>query len=212
LHKLGAEMVTGTDVAEVGFDGASSQFEAVAGDGRRWRSDRLVLAAGIGNARLAPQVGLVAPVETTRGQILVTERLKPFLHYPMNGLRQTDEGTVQIGGTNEDVGLDDSTTPDKIKLIAQRAVDKFPALARARLVRAWGALRVLTPDGYPIYDASTEFPGAYVATSHSGVTLAAAHAMQIAPWMCGLAQGSPQLDIFKGGRFADPNRTFVREH
>lgn len=211
LHQLGAEIVTGTDVAEVRFDPASGQFETTSTSGERWKSDRLVLAAGIGNARLAPQVGLRAPVETTRGQMLITERVKPFLHHPMNGLRQTNEGTVQIGSTSEDVGLNDATTPDKIKLIAQRAVDKFPALASARLIRAWGALRVLTPDGYPIYDASTECPGAYVATSHSGVTLAAAHSMVIAPWMCGVAQTSPSLEVFKGDRFADPTKSFIRE-
>ena len=211
LNLLGVEIITGIDVAKVRYDAGKGEFETISTKGDRWKSDRLVLAAGIGNARLAPQVGLLAPVETTRGQILITERVKPFLHFPMNGLRQTNEGTVQIGGTTEEVGLDDTTTPDKIKLIAQRAVDKFPALARARLVRAWGALRVLTPDGYPIYDASTTCPGAYVATSHSGVTLAAAHSMVIAPWMCGVAQASPSLEVFKGGRFADPTKSFIRE-
>jgi glycine/D-amino acid oxidase-like deaminating enzyme len=212
LKQFGADIVTGIDVADIRYDSAVGQFEAIASDGQRWKSDRLVLAAGIGNARLAPQLGLLAPVETTRGQLLITERLKPFLHYPMNGLRQTNEGTVQIGSSTEDVGLDDRTTPDQIRAIAQRAVDKFPALARARMVRAWGALRVLTPDGYPIYDASTTCPGAYVATSHSGVTLAAAHSSVIAPWMCGLAQASLDLDVFKGDRFADPNKRFIREH
>jgi glycine/D-amino acid oxidase-like deaminating enzyme len=211
LHQLGAEVITGTDVAEVSYDSRCRQFEAISTKADRWKSDRLVLAAGIGNAKLAPQVGLRAPVETTRGQLLITERVQPFLRYPMNGLRQTNDGTVQIGGTTEKVGLNDATTPDKIKLMAQHAVDKFPALAKARLVRAWGALRVLTPDGYPIYDASTEYPGAYVATSHSGVTLAAAHSMVIAPWMCGVAQPSPSLEVFKGARFADPNKRFVRE-
>ena len=211
LHKLGVDVITGTDVAEICFDRTDGKFRAIAKDGQSWKSDRIVLAAGLGNAKLAPQVGLRAPVETTRGQILITERIKPFLHYPMSGLRQTNEGTVQIGGTTEKVGFNDATTTEKIKLIAQNAVAKFPALAQARLVRAWAALRILTPDGYPIYDVSTDCPGAYVAACHSGVTLAAAHSMVIAPWMCGLAQASPVLDVFKGARFADPNKSFRRE-
>ena len=42
---------------------------------------KVVLAAGNGNARLAPLVGLRAPVRPQRGQILVTEKLAPFLNY-----------------------------------------------------------------------------------------------------------------------------------
>ena len=57
----------------------------------------------------------------------------------------------------------------------------FPALAAARVVRAWAALRVMTPDGFPIYEQSTVHPGAFVATCHSGVTLAAVHAYALAP-------------------------------
>ena len=38
----------------------------------------------------------------------------------------------------------------------------------------------MSPDGLPIYDQSREFPGAFVASCHSGVTLAAAHAERYA--------------------------------
>ena len=43
------------------------------------------------------------------------------------------------------------------------------------MVRSWAALRVMSEYGYPIYDRSVVFPGAAVASCHSGVTLAAAH-------------------------------------
>ena len=39
----------------------------------------------------------------------------------------------------------------------------------------------MSPDGFPIYEESSEFPGAFVVTCHSGVTLAAAHALKLAP-------------------------------
>ena len=64
--------------------------------------------------------------------------------------------------------------------IAARAVRMFPHLERARIVRAWGALRVMTPDSYPIYAQSQRCPGAFVAVCHSGVTLAAAHVLYLA--------------------------------
>jgi glycine/D-amino acid oxidase-like deaminating enzyme len=58
---------------------------------------RVVLSAGLGNARLAPQVGLSTPVRPNRGQILITERVERFLHYPTPYVRQTDNGSLQLG-------------------------------------------------------------------------------------------------------------------
>jgi len=42
---------------------------------------------------------------------------------------------------------------------------------------------VMAPDGLPIYEQSGDFPGAFVATCHSGVTLAATHAMRYAKFV-----------------------------
>lgn len=141
---------------------------------------KVVLAAGHGNSALAPSLGLNAPISAQRGQILVTERLRPFLALPGSGLRQTADGTVMIGVSKEDTGLDDSTTADAGALMAARALRILPDLARARLVRTWGGIRVLTPDHAPVYDESESCPGAFIATCHSGITLAAAHATDLA--------------------------------
>ncbi len=59
----------------------------------------------------------------------------------------------------------------------------FPFLRDVRIVRHWGALRVMAPDGLPIYEQSRDYPGAFVATCHSGVTLAAAHALRYAEFV-----------------------------
>jgi glycine/D-amino acid oxidase-like deaminating enzyme len=167
------------------------------------RARRVVLAAGLGNAKLGPLVGLRAPVRANRGQILVTERLKPFLPFATNKARQTSEGTVQLGSTEEDVGLDDTTTMEGMRGLAGRAVMTFPLLARARLVRAWGALRVMTPDSFPIYEESSTCPGAFLVTCHSGVTLSAAHAMSVAPWIAGYGAMPAGIKAFSASRFGD---------
>jgi glycine/D-amino acid oxidase-like deaminating enzyme len=162
---------------------------------------RFVLAAGLGNARLAPLVGLRAPVAPVRGQIMITERLPPFLPYPTSLIRQTDEGTVQIGESQEpEAGFDDGTRPDVLAGMARRAIRLFPRLRPARVVRAWGALRIMTPDALPLYEESRSHPGAFVASCHSGVTLAAAHHGIIAPWIAG--KGGPGLaEDFHAERF-----------
>jgi len=212
LKMKGADIISGVDVVAVSQDPGTGKFTARSRDGQSWNSDRLVLAAGIGISELAPQVGLHAPTRPTRGQVLITERLKPFIPYPTNKARQTKEGSVQIGSTSEDVGLDDRTTPDKISWLAERAVDTFPALKDVRLVRAWGAIRPLTPDGYPVYQSSTTCPGAYAVICHSGVTLAAIHAYVIGPWAGGITPSPPNFEGFHSDRFLDPNASFTHDH
>ena len=149
-------------------------------------AEKVVLAAGLGNALLAPMVGLAAPVQPNQGQVIALERVPRFLALPLSTIRQTDEGTVLIGDSHQDRGFDESHGADILATMAARAVRVFPALAAARVVRAWAALRVMTPDGFPIYEQSAEHPGAFVAACHSGVTLAAVHAYALAP---GVAAG-----------------------
>lgn len=174
-------------------------FEIVLQDGCL-KTGKVVLAAGLGNKVLAPPLGLHAPVEPNRGQVLVTERLKPFIHYPTGHVRQTGEGTVQLGDSKEDVGLDTGTTAEEIGKIAARAIRMYPVLEKVRLIRAWGALRVMTPDGYPIYQQSAQYPGAYVVTCHSGVTLGAVHAGPLVDWL--LDQDTEiSLEAFSADRF-----------
>jgi glycine/D-amino acid oxidase-like deaminating enzyme len=144
-------------------------------------ADKVVLAAGLGNAALAPMVGLAAPVQPNQGQIIVLERLPRFLAVPLDTIRQTDEGTVLIGDSQQDRGFDDSCGIDVLAAMAARAARVFPALGSARVVRTWAGLRVMTPDGFPVYEQSAAHPGAFVASCHSGVTLAAAHAYALAP-------------------------------
>lgn len=169
-----------------------------------YRAERVVLAAGLGNRDLAPFVGLHAPVAPNRGQVLVSERVVPFLHFPTLNVRQTDEGTVQFGDSMEEVGFNDLTTTHVLADIARRGVRAFPMLSQVRLVRMWAALRVLSPDGFPIYNESEAHPGAFVVTCHSGVTLAAAHAMRIAPWTLG-APMPEEVTTFSADRFKHGN-------
>ncbi len=120
------------------IDSAPGEFTVVT-PGQRFTAPRLVLAAGLGNRPLGEQVGLHAPVAPNRGQVLVSERVRPFLDYPTINVRQTDEGSVQLGDSMEEVGFNDLTTTDVLARIAQRGVNTFPLLADVRLVRAWGA-------------------------------------------------------------------------
>ncbi len=152
----------------------------VATDRGTHTAPKVLIAAGNGSGALARQVGLDVPVRPQRGQMMVTERFPPILPLPAGGIRQTGEGTFQIGATKEEVGFDISTSVDAAATMAREVVRALPFLGRARLVRQWSALRVMTPDGHPIYAQSESHPGAFVALCHSGITLAAVHAEMLA--------------------------------
>ena len=165
------------------------------------RAAKVALAAGNANMRLAPMVGLQAPMRPERGQIVVTERLRPFLHYPVVTLRQTDEGTVMIGDSKEESGDPSGLTLGVSATEAARAVRMFPLLAGANVVRTWSAIRVMTQDGFPIYDQSERHPGAFTVCCHSGVTLCANHALSIAPMIARGELDRTLLAPFSARRF-----------
>lgn len=152
--------------------------------------ERLVLAAGLGVSELAQKIGLDVPIRPERGQIIVTQRAQPLFPLPMNGFRQTQEGSILLGYSKEDVGLDDATSIPVTARIASNALRVFPQLAALRVVRTWAGLRTQSPDSYPIYASSSDCPGAYAVTCHSGITLTAAHARVIPQWV--LDGGTPE--------------------
>ena len=134
------------------------------------------------------------------GQIVVTERVRPFFAYVGNCLRQTTEGSILLGSSHGDKGYDDGTDVATAAGLCKTALRVFPQLADATIVRMWSSLRVMTPDGLPIYEESSRYPGAFAATCHSGVTLASVHAFDIGP---AIAAGVLPADVstFRSDRF-----------
>ncbi|WP_102959801.1 NAD(P)/FAD-dependent oxidoreductase [Mangrovicella endophytica] len=163
-------------------------------------AQKLILAGGIDNGRLASMVGLNVPLQHSKGQIVVTEKLAPFLAYPLGTLRQTDEGGVMIGDSEDTVDTSPRADPAINAVMVRRAIQMFPGLADVNMVRSWAGFRVKSRDGLPVYEQSAACPGAFVAVAHSGVTLAAAHALALAPQ---IAAGplSRELSPFSTARF-----------
>jgi glycine/D-amino acid oxidase-like deaminating enzyme len=203
LHKgfrdRGGHYLPQRRVEEIRRDGDG--FAVVSGH-ETMTADKLVLAAGLANREIGRFVGLDVPVSPLKGQILVTERAAIAFDRPTTFVRQTEEGSFMLGDSHEDVGFDISSTTDVMSDIAGRAIRSFPFLQRLRVVRSWAALRIMTPDGFPIYDESRTHPGAFAVSCHSGVTLAAQHALTVAPL---IAHGgfNERLGAFSAGRFID---------
>lgn len=197
VRRLGGVILNGKQVTDVR---KSDLFCITCADSTQVRAQKIVLSAGLGAMALGPKLGFKAPIRPQRGQVLITEKLPKLINRPSLVARQVDEGGIQIGATNEEVGLDDGVTLSGLSGLAAEAIAAFPVLAKAQLVRSWGALRILSPDGLPIYQQSTEMPGAYLVTCHSGITLAAAHARFLPQWL-EAADGAPDLEMFSEARF-----------
>jgi len=137
------------------IDARPNAFTVTAGGGR-YAAPRLVLAAGLGNKALAPLAGLDAPVRPVRGNIVVTERVAPVIPLT-HTIRQMPEGGLLLGDSYEEAGYDDFTSLTPLQAITERAVRTFPFLRDVNVVRTWAALRVMSPDGLPIYDQSATY-------------------------------------------------------
>ena len=179
-------------------------FDLTLANGDTNGADKVLLCAGLGAMKLAGQLGFQTKIRPEKGELLITEKLGDHLPFMSSTIRQVDEGGIQIGGTKADAGMDESETLAVMTSLACHAVRVFPALAKVRVIRAWGALRIMSPDGFPVYAQSREYPGSYLITCHSGVTLAALHASVLADWIENTS-AAPNLEAFDEHRFTFSN-------
>ena len=119
-------------------------------------------------------------------------------------IRQTNNGSYLIGDTHEHAGLNRDATTSIMAQLAARGVRIYPHLNNAKIVRAWGALRVMTPDGFPLYESSKIYPGAYNINCHSGISLAAFHAEELAQALLN-DRLSHEFSEFSSARFSKIN-------
>ena len=131
---------------------------------------RVVLAAGLGNARLAPMVGMNAPFVPGKGRSSRWNACRRFGCHSsrfVDPMRDRAAGRLAAGAW-----FDESVT---FTVLSDRgaAMRVFPFLRDVRAVRAWAALRVMSRDEFFRFRGMACVPGAFLATRHSGVTLAA---------------------------------------
>ena len=199
VKALGGKIRSNTIVKKT-VSNKNGGFSLTLANGKSISTEKVILCSGLGSMQLAGQLAFKTIIRPQKGELLITEKLGSELPFLSSTIRQVDEGGVQIGGTNADVGMNDSETLSDMIDLARHAVDVYPALSNLRVLRAWGALRVMTPDGYPVYAQSEEYPGAYLITCHSGVTLASLHASILSDWIDNNIK-TPNLEAFNEARF-----------
>jgi len=165
-----------------------------------YEANKVVLAAGHGSRRLLAPLGTQLNIYPQGGQIMVSQRCKRKLHVPVLSVRQTPDGTYLIGLSTDDVSLDARVTTQSMKRQAAEAIQLFPELAKVNWVRAWSAIRVMTPDGAPIYNQVPDHENITVMALHSAVSLAPLAVSKVAPWIIG-SHPHELISKFNNGRF-----------
>jgi sarcosine oxidase, subunit beta len=120
-----------------------------------------VQAVAGSSSLVAAMAGIRLPIVTFPLQAMVTQPFKPFLDPHVSSsqlhcyLHQTARGEVVIGGGSDPYPLYStrSTLELKESLLAH-AIEMFPFLSEARLLRQWAGMTDMTPDYSPIMGKS----------------------------------------------------------
>jgi sarcosine oxidase subunit beta len=152
--RLGVDIVENCEVT--GFLEDGNRITGVRTTRGEIRADRTAISVAGHSSQLAAMAGLRLPVESHILQAFVTEPIKPFVDHVISFgaelfyISQSDKGGLVFGGHID--GFNTFTQRGqfpKIQTVAECAVALIPSISRVRLLRHWGGIQDMTPDGSP---------------------------------------------------------------
>lgn len=177
FSKSGGEVVTGRASLLSTDDGILVRV----GD-ETVEASTVVLAIGAETTSLLDRLGWDVPMEPSPGLLAVTGPVDPFLTgtvyvYPASDvavhLRQRSDGRVVMGERAQDE-VAKTPTLEHARRILRQAANSFPILRDTDVDHFTVEWRPMPRDGKPIVGRMPGLPSLYVATGHSGVTIAPA--------------------------------------
>jgi glycine/D-amino acid oxidase-like deaminating enzyme len=197
-RKLGVNFFTDTpalriDRNEAGVTGVDTSKGFI-------HAKTVVVTAGAGTSSLVKSVGIDLPMVFEKGQLLVTEALPKLVKYPTGNTRQTKRGNILLGTTYEANQTERITTIEGAYKVAKDSLRRYPRLKDAQIIRHFAGVRPLPKDGKPYLGPVKRVPGLYVATSHSGITLAPIHGKVISELILDGKTDVP-LELYRPERF-----------
>ena len=113
------------------------------------------------SSQVAAMAGMRLPIESHVLQAFVTEGLKPVIDHVVSYgmghfyISQSDQGGLVFGG---DIDMYASYAArgnlPMVEHVMEAGMTLMPMLARAKVLRSWGGIVDMTPDGSPIIDKS----------------------------------------------------------
>ena len=173
-RKAGAMVFTGIGIDAVTVDG-DGRVDGVIMNDAPIKADEVVVAAGAETPRIVEPLGVSLPMNTRPGVLATTKPLPRLIDrnilLPGLHVRQKPDGALLAGGNFG--GEMPSDDPESIAndLIA-RIQTSIAGAENAELDHYTVGHRPTPDDGFPVIGRPSQIGGLYVATMHSGVTLA----------------------------------------
>lgn len=202
-RQAGVEFREHTPATELVRD--ASRITGVRIGGETIPAAAVVLAGGAFGAAVNATGRVAQDLFPVRGQVVLYRAEPRLLRAVINeGHRYCvprDDGHIYVGSNEEEVGLDEGTTPEVLDELRRWAETLVPRLREAPVVRTWSGLRPGTIDGFPYVGRSPEWENLYVATGHfrSGLHLSCGTAVVIADLLTGQPP-AVNLDAFRAAR------------
>ena len=186
-RRLGAKILSRAEVTGIGL--TPHGVRSVRTPGGEIETSIIVNAAGGYAPHIGRMAGIDVPIIPRRGQLLLTEPVKPILSHCLSSatyiaakynpdialgreialsIEQTANGNFLLGSTREFVGYDRRTTLDGMRGIAAYGARILPLLSKLRAIRSFAGLRPYTPDGLPILGTVEGREGLIMAAGHEG--------------------------------------------
>jgi glycine/D-amino acid oxidase-like deaminating enzyme len=172
-QKLGAEIRPAQEVCDLGTRPEGMRIITTAG---ALDVDGCVLAAGVASAGFCARLGMHLPMRPSPGLLAHSKPAGRLLHHVIEapGLHMKQQGARIIAGESYGGG----PAPNDIEAEGQRIIERIRRAVRGaealELDRVTVGMRPIPEDGYPVIGFAPDVPELYLATMHSGVTLAPA--------------------------------------
>ncbi len=165
--RLGVDLVQ--NCAVTGIDIEGGRVTGVQTSRGPIRARRVAIIVAGRSSQVAAMAGLRLPIESHVLQAFVTEGLKPVIdHVVTYGMghfyiSQSDKGGLVFGG---DLDFYPSYAARGNLPMAEHVIEAgmtlMPMIGQARLLRSWGGIMDMSPDGSPIIDHAPGIEGLYL--------------------------------------------------
>jgi sarcosine oxidase subunit beta len=167
-----------TDEGVIGVDRSGKRVTGVRTARDAYSAPAVVNCAGPHADEVGRLAGIEIPSRPFKRQVMVTEPLPGFPEtFPLvvdldTGFYVHRQGAaaVLMGGTDKDrqPGHDTTVDWDALGAVLDAAARRVPALAEAKVMRAYAGVRDLTPDFHGVLDEALGLSGFYIACGFSG--------------------------------------------
>ena len=162
----GVDLIQNCEVTGIDIDGGVVKGVQTTRGAIRAKKVGIVVAGR--SSQLAAMAGMRLPIESHVLQAYVTEGLKPVVNHVISYgmghfyICQSDKGGLVFGG---DLDFYSSyaargNLPGQ-EQVMEAAMTLMPMIGRARVLRSWGGIMDMTPDGSPIID-KTHIDGLFI--------------------------------------------------